>query len=70
MTIIDRYLPAKSPVYTIEENPQYASPAPETSLTYERACPAVFANELATPLKPVTGPSSSFIVSSLPKADI
>jgi hypothetical protein len=69
MAIIDCHLPARSLVYTMEENPQYALLAPETSLTYERACPTVSADEFATPLEPVIGPSSSFIVGSLPEAD-
>ncbi|PMD62556.1 uncharacterized protein K444DRAFT_610603 [Hyaloscypha bicolor E] len=69
MAIIDSHLPARSPVCTMEENPQHASPAPETSPTYERACPAVSANELAAPSEPVTGPSSFFIVGSLPEAN-
>jgi hypothetical protein len=51
------------------ENPQHASPAPETSPTYERAYPAVSANKLATPSEPVTEPSSSFIVGSSPETD-
>ena len=34
------------------------------SLTYERACPAVSADELATRPEAVTGPSSSFILGS------
>ena len=69
MAIVDSHLPAWSPVCAMEENPQHASPAPETSPTYERACPAVSADELATPSEPVAGPSSSFIVGSSPEAD-
>ena len=69
MAIVDSDLPARSSVRTKEENPQHASPAPETPPTYESACPAVSANELATPSEAVTGPSSSFIVGSSPEAD-
>jgi hypothetical protein len=42
----------------------------ETPLTYKSACPAISANELATLLKAVIGPSSSFIIGLSPKADI
>jgi hypothetical protein len=69
MAIVDSDLLARSSVRTKEENPQHASPAPETSPTHERACPTVSANELATPSEAVTGPSSSFIVGSSPEAD-
>jgi hypothetical protein len=69
MAIVDSHLLARSPVYTIEENPQHASPAPKMSPTYERACPAVSTDELATPPEAVIGPSSSFILGSLPEAD-
>merc|ERR1712144_136400 len=55
-----------SPVGTIEENPQHGSPAPDTSSIYGRACPAVSADEPATPSEP---PSSSFILGSPPEAD-
>jgi hypothetical protein len=70
MAIIDSDLPTKSSVRTKEENPQYASPAPETPLTYKSACPTVSTNELATLSEAVTGPSGSFIISSSPEADI
>jgi hypothetical protein len=66
---IDSHLLARSPVYRMEENPQHASLVPETSQTYERACPAISTNELATPSEPVIGPSNSFIVGSSPGAD-
>jgi hypothetical protein len=69
MAIVGSHLPARSPVCTIDENSQHASPAPETSPTYERACPAVSADELATPPEAVAGPSSSFILGSSPEAD-
>jgi len=70
MAIINSHLPARSPVYIIEENPQHVSLAPKTSPTYERACPTISTNKLATPLEAVIGPSSSFILGSLPEADI
>jgi hypothetical protein len=69
MAIVDSHLPARSPVCTIEENPQHVSPAPKTSPAYERVCSAVSADELATPPEAVTGPSSSFILGSSPEAD-
>ncbi|KAH6700671.1 hypothetical protein BKA61DRAFT_620952, partial [Leptodontidium sp. MPI-SDFR-AT-0119] len=69
MAIVNSHLPARSPVGTIEENPQHVSPAPDTSPTDGRACPAVSADELATPSEPVTGPSSSFSLGSSPEAD-
>ncbi|KAG9229916.1 hypothetical protein BJ875DRAFT_521667 [Amylocarpus encephaloides] len=69
MAIVDSHLPARSPVCTMEEKAQRASQAPETSPTYERACPTVSADELATPSEPITGPSSSFIVGSSHEAD-
>jgi hypothetical protein len=68
MPIVGSNLQAKSLVCTMEENPQHASPAPETPPTQERACPAVSSDELATPSEAATGPASSFIGSS-PEAD-
>jgi len=66
MAIVNSHLPVSSPVGTIEENPQHGSPAPDTSSIYGRACPAVSADEPATPSEP---PSSSFILGSPPEAD-
>ncbi|KAG4438634.1 hypothetical protein IFR05_005878 [Cadophora sp. M221] len=66
MAIVNSHLPVSSPVGTIEENPQHASPAPDTSSIYERACPAVSADESATSSEP---PSSFFILGSPPEAD-
>ncbi|PVH71241.1 hypothetical protein DL98DRAFT_597090, partial [Cadophora sp. DSE1049] len=66
MAIVNSHLPVSSPVGTIEENPQHASPDPDTSPIYGRACPAVSADEPATPSEP---PSSSFILGSSPEAD-
>lgn len=68
MAIVGSHLQAKSSVCTMEENPQHASPAPETPPIQERACPAVSADGLATPSEAATGPASSFIGSS-PEAD-
>ena len=70
MAIINSNLLARSSVHIKEENPQHASLAPETPLTYESACPTVSTNELATPSEAITGPFSSFIIGSSPKADI
>ena len=64
MAIVNSHLPVSSPVGTIEENPQHGSPAPDTSSIYGRACPAVSADEPATPSEP---PSSSFILGSSPR---
>ncbi|PVH70493.1 hypothetical protein DL98DRAFT_577855, partial [Cadophora sp. DSE1049] len=69
IAIVNSHLPARGPVGTIEENPQHVSPAPDTSPTDGKACPAVSADKLATPSEPVTRPSSSFSLGSSPEAD-
>jgi hypothetical protein len=53
MASINSYLLTRSPVYTIEENPQYALLAPK----------------IATLLEAIIGLSSSFILGSSPEAD-
>ena len=70
MTIINYYLPVRSPVYIIEESPQYILPVPETFPTYKGARPTISVNNLTTLLEPITGLSSSFIIGLLPEADI
>jgi hypothetical protein len=69
MAFANSHLLVKSLASTTKENPQNVLLALETFLTYKKANPTFFTNELATLSKTAIGLASSIIFSSSPKAD-